>query len=1175
MEKASNKKEKSLLKRIEQLEIEASILRGAYFQLEKTILEKEKAQEDFEAIFNNIRDTILYVNRLGIIVNINPRIKDLLGYDVKDVKGKNFARLGLLRRKNLPTIIKLFKGSLSSDKITPLFELEIKHKNGNWIPIEVNTKILKKDNKVLGALNVLRDITKRKKIQQELQKSEADYRNLIESSNDIIQSVRLDGYFSFVNKAWCNAFGYSRTEALNLNLFNLIHPDSIEHCKALFKKVLKGEKLENIEAKFINKSGDTIILRGQAGPRYFNKKVVATLGYFNNITEQKKIEEEKKLLFHILEERVKELTCLYKIDELIKKRDLTIEKIFQKITKIISLAWQYPKIACVRIIYEDKKYKSKNFKNTKWCQSSDIVINNKKTGSVKVCYLEKKPDLEKGPFLKEERSLINSITQKLAVEIERRKAQEEVRKSEKSFRSIFELSPDGIITVDLKRTITSCNKSFLNLSGYSGKEIIGKRITQLPLIIPGETPKYIKIFTSAIKGKVPKNFEFKWKHKNGSIRSGEVSVSLIKIKGKLIGLQAIIRDNTERKQAQELLQKSQTSLIEAQHIARLGNWNWNIITNKLWWSDEIYRIFGLKPQEFEATYEAFLKSVHRDDKELVKQSVNRALYKRKPYSIEHRVVLPNGLEHIVHEQAKAFFDKKGKPIRMMGTVQDITERKKAEQELKESEERFRNIFEGAKDGFIYLNKAGKILNVNKAITEIFGGLKKELLGKHFTKIGIVSLKDIPNMIRDFARTLVGKGSGLEIHITNKKGKEITLESSSSLLKIDNKILGVMVVVRDITERKLMEKELAKHREGLEKEVKERTKELSIEHGKLQSLLESTKLGIIMIDLSFNVMIANKAAKENLGKSPDESITFNDLKEKLKGVKLSRTLSYYVRSTKSLNIQEVLIENRYFRLFLSPVKDIKEKLSVGVVIIMEDISEEKKFEKMKNEIISVTSHQLRTPLSVIKGNLEMILTGDTGETTKEQKELLNEAFSGNERMIELINNLMDLSKIDDKRFKLKLQPTKLEDLVSQSVKELLPFASEHKVALSYKAPSISLPEVNIDRQRIKQVLQNLIDNAIKFSSIDDKGKVMVMIKKSDKFLRVSVKDNGIGIPEDEQGKIFERFFRASTAAKLDPGGGTGLGLYIAKAIIEESGGKMGFTSQPGKGTTFYFTLPLIG
>ena len=155
-----------------------------------------------------------------------------------------------------------------------------------------------------------------------------------------------------------------------------------------------------------------------------------------------------------------------------------------------------------------------------------------------------------------------------------------------------------------------------------------------------------------------------------------------------------IRRAVEKQEIHEALRKSEASLAEAQRIARLGNWDWDIEENDFLWSDEIYRIFGLAPQEFGATYEAFLNSVHPEDREFAKASVDEALYEGKPYNIDHRIVLPDGSERIVHEQAEVFFDETGNAIRMIGTVQDITERKRADEELQHTLEKLRKALGG-------------------------------------------------------------------------------------------------------------------------------------------------------------------------------------------------------------------------------------------------------------------------------------------------------------------------------------------------------------------------------------------------------------------------------------------------------------------------------------------------
>jgi PAS domain S-box-containing protein len=155
--------------------------------------------------------------------------------------------------------------------------------------------------------------------------------------------------------------------------------------------------------------------------------------------------------------------------------------------------------------------------------------------------------------------------------------------------------------------------------------------------------------------------------------------------------ESLLAEIEERKATVRALRKVRDSLSEAQRIAHLGNWDWDIVNDRLYWSDEIYRIFGLKPQEFGATYEAFLRSVHPDNREEVQQAVDRALREGEPYSIDHRIVLPDRSERMVHEQGEVTFDEDGKPVRMMGTVQDVTERREAEEELRASQEELRHL----------------------------------------------------------------------------------------------------------------------------------------------------------------------------------------------------------------------------------------------------------------------------------------------------------------------------------------------------------------------------------------------------------------------------------------------------------------------------------------------------
>jgi len=263
---------------------------------------------------------------------------------------------------------------------------------------------------------------------------------------------------------------------------------------------------------------------------------------------------------------------------------------------------------------------------------------------------------------------------------------------------------------------------------------------------------------------------------------------------------------TERKHAEEVLLKTQQGLSEAQRIAHLGNWDWNIQTNELLWSDEGYRIFGVKPQEFGATYDAFLSSVHPDDREFVKKSVDEAVYKRKNYNIDHRIVLPDGSERIVHEQGEVRFEDHGKPIHMIGTIHDITERKKAEIEKREAEERHRTLVEHSYDIIAETSDAGKFLYVNPTFEELLGYKSEEVLNTiifdyvHEEDKRIVKVK-FKKALRKFS------GENGEYRFRHKDGSWRWLESIGSPFQTAAGEIRAAISSRDITERKRAEEDL--------------------------------------------------------------------------------------------------------------------------------------------------------------------------------------------------------------------------------------------------------------------------------------------------------------------------------------------------------------------------------
>lgn len=227
------------------------------------------------------------------------------------------------------------------------------------------------------------------------------------------------------------------------------------------------------------------------------------------------------------------------------------------------------------------------------------------------------------------------------------------------------------------------------------------------------------------------------------------------------------------------------------------------------------------------------------------------------------------------------------------------------------------------------------------------------------------------------------------------------------------------------------------------------------------------------------------------------------------------------------------------------------------------------DKMKSEFVSLATHQLRTPLSGVRWSLSMLLNGEMGELTPEQKVYIMKTYESNNRMITLINDMLQADRIDAGTIRFRFTPTNLLYLFENILAELKPLAAKRNLTLNFKADK-DLPELLIDAENMRIVLQNLIDNAIKYSY--EGGKVDIFVKKEAQEVKISVTDQGIGIPLLDQANIFNRFFRAPNALHTETDG-SGLGLYIVKNIIDRHHGTINFQSQPNKGTTFYITLPL--
>lgn len=229
------------------------------------------------------------------------------------------------------------------------------------------------------------------------------------------------------------------------------------------------------------------------------------------------------------------------------------------------------------------------------------------------------------------------------------------------------------------------------------------------------------------------------------------------------------------------------------------------------------------------------------------------------------------------------------------------------------------------------------------------------------------------------------------------------------------------------------------------------------------------------------------------------------------------------------------------------------------------------DQMKSEFVSVVTHQLRTPLSGIRWTLAMLLNGDMGALNESQRAFIQKAYDSNTRMIDLLNGMLLSDRVESGRFAPTGGSSPLPEIVETLLSEIRPVALQKGIEISFLHPAASYERVAIAADHLRAVLQNLLENAIKYSNRG--GVVTVEVRPNDRSTTFVVSDTGIGIPPESQQNVFARFFRAPNAIKLETDG-SGLGLFIAHSIVEQNGGTIRFESAEGKGTTFYVELPNI-
>ncbi len=745
-----------------------------------------------------------------------------------------------------------------------------------------------------------------------------------------------------------------------------------------------------------------------------------------------------------------------------------------------------------------------------------------------------------------EACFINTITD--ITELKR--AEESLRLSEDRFSKAFRASPNAISITTFKDGIfLDVNDAFIRDHGYTREEVIGHSSRELQIWVDLEERDRI-LHTLRERGQAV-NEEYRSRTKSGEIRTMLFSAEPINVSGEPCII-AVTTDITERKMAEEKLRFSDTALNSIyEGIFAMDN---DFVITR--WNEICEQMFGIKASEAIGKSVGDVLTMVEEYPGQNRERINLLI--EKGFNREEQIYrTPRGDIWVdVHAQA---IEDNGERYGWVTLVSDITERKKTEETLRFSDAAFKSIHESV----IATDTKYIITHWNKISEQIYGIKASRVIGKNLMDV-IEIEESFPGENTRRLKRLETDGYLQEEQLHRTKQGEVWVDVSIQSIEEKEKCYGWVILASAITQRKLAEEALKRSEE------------------KYRELIGNSIDGIVSNDAHMRIIIWNRGAEKIFGYTEKEMLgqpitKIVPEKEHQKFKKVRRGLISSSKKKPNSSVMEGLglrKDGREIPIELSVSSKQHEDNRITTSIIR-DITERKeaeeklrKIDHMKSEFLSNVSHELRTPLQSITGFTKLLMNGQVPDPAIQQEFLQiidrESSYLGN-----LIDSLLDMSRLESGRFQINTQLMSIRETLADSVKSFHSMAHEKNITLTEEIPP-ELPVIKVDGGRMRQVFFNLLSNAIKYS--DPGGSILVKAIKRKDDLLFEVSDRGIGISREALQHLFERFYRAEDKLAR---GGTGLGLYITKQIIEAHGGRIWVESKLNEGSTFSFNLPFNG
>jgi PAS domain S-box-containing protein len=1138
---------------------------------------EEKLQSIFSASPVGIG---LFVDK--VFMEVNDTFCKMTGYSRKELIGKNSEIVYASKDEYDNAGIEIYRQI--AEKGTGSVETRFKYKDGRILNIFLSSTPLDKDDLTKGVTFTVMDITERKRAEEALRESEEKYRLLIDTANESI-IVAQDGLLKFINNMTIELLeGYSEQELIGRPFSEFIHPDDKRMVVENYQRRIANEAAQQRYAFRVVTSDGTVkwvelnavLIEWQGRP--------ATLNFLSDITERKlaeialrSSEEKYRRIFENVLDLYYETTIEGTIVEISPSIEYLSKGQYHRDDLIGKSMYNFYSETGERdaLIEQIKERGS--------VSDFEITLKNR-DGSLVPCSISSKIFFDAQGRPEKIIGSMRDITY-------RKQAEGVLRESESSLRNAQEIAKMGSWEWDMVTQKTTWSDNYFVILGFEPGKIQPSFELFRNRIHPDDIPFLDKIFADIRKDKTPPSIELRLVQPDGTVKWIQNNISPVVEDDKLVKLKGVIIDITEHKQAEDTLKSSEERLKilfdyapDAYYLSDLqGNFiDGNIAAEKLMGYDK-NELIG---ESFLKLNLLSLKQMPRAAKLLIKNSLRLGTGPDE-FVLSRKDGSKVSVEIITHPVKI-----KDKTL-VLGLARDISERKRAEKALRESEEKFRSIMENSTDAMFLIDQQGRIVYTNKAVINMLGYTIEEMKNK--TIADLSPADRIDEYLNLFSQALKEGVFSFELDILRKDGDIISTDLNSALLP--NGL--IYASCRDITEKKQAQKELLEHRDHLEELVKERTKELQIYMDETRDLYENAPCGYHSLDADGKFVRINNTELKWLGYTRDELVGkrgFTDFltPESLETFKSTApvfskqgeisNLEYeFIRKDGStffgsMNATSIYDADGKFLMSRSTLFDITDR-KLAEEALNKAKKEAEEANKAKSEFLANMSHEIRTPMNAVLGYTELLSSTPVDQT---QKNYINSIKSSGRSLLTLINDILDLSKIEAGKLDLEYDYVDTYSFFTEFERIFSLKVSEKGLKFILDITSGTPAGIYIDEARVRQIVFNLIGNAIKFTS---EGKIVLKVftenpqivnyskEKSEELidLIIEVQDTGIGISTELQEAIFEPFVQERDNKHR---GGTGLGLTITRRLTALMDGTINVHSKPGKGSTFTVRIPEI-